>query len=266
MALKNGPAPMPVPTPQQDVSLPGPIGVPETVLGPNGEPVPFYAERKRPLRPSGWPTWQGSRAREPERVAPTFYEGDEVTFLFSMTPAALAQLQAQLSSAGLLDPDTYQPGFVGGASNDPTMEAVRVVMSYGNRAGYRSFTDAMRSYVESGFGAVGSRDYAGAEEARLAAPVSNPDDLKRVFRAAVIDTLGAGWSERDIDAMVADYQAHERAYNERVAQGEPIDEQMATPETFAEQRATAADPTGAQSQDFLEAANSLQSMLGRWAG
>ena len=35
------------------------------------------------------------------------------------SPAEIAALQAQLTAVGLLDPDSYAPGFVGGG-NDPT--------------------------------------------------------------------------------------------------------------------------------------------------
>ena len=245
-------SPPPTIDPQQPEG-PAPIGVPEgyTAIIEYTDDMPIY------------PTSGGSRGR---LVPPTFYEGDEYTFVYGMTPAELAALQSQLTAVGLLDPDTYSPGFVGGG-NDPTLQAIQVVMSYANRAGYRSVTDALRAYEEGGYGAVGSQGYQDSQAAaRMPAPVSNPDDLKRVFRAAVIDTLGVGWSEDDINAMVADYQVHERSFNQRAAAGEAIEEQVASPETFAVDRAVAADPTAAQGQDFLEVANSLSGMLGRWSG
>lgn len=236
-----------------------PIGVPDGYIAP---PPRMSTEDTIRAADAGV-TWTGSIP-----VAPSFFEGDEVGFLFSLRPDAVAALQSQLTAAGLLDPEAYQPGFVGGASNDPTVSAIQVVMSYANRAGYRTVTDALRAYTSSGFGAVGAQGYGGGAGAkRLPAPVSNPDDLKGVFRAAVIDTLGTGWSDGQINAMVADYQAHERAYNSQVAAGESAPEvQLPSAETFAVTAAKAADPTGAQGQEFLEAGNALQSMLGRWSG
>jgi hypothetical protein len=247
--------PIPTPLPAAPVDAPSPLGVPDDY---------FVTPQTTPQESTGMvAAGLGGILGLP--IGATFFEGAEYSFVYGMRPAELAALQAQLTAVGLLDPDTYSPGFAGGG-NDPTLDAIRVVMSFANRAGYRTVTDALRAYEEGGFGAVGSEGYQGAANARMAAPVSNPDDLKRVFRAAVIDTLGAGWSEGDINAMVADYQAHERSFNQRAAAGEAIDEQVASPETFAIEAAAAADPTAAQGQDFLEVANSLSGMLGRWSG
>ena len=273
--MPSNPSQMPtLPPAGATTNTPAPIGVPEYVLGPDGQPIPYYATREvtqdygYEVRRPGTTglTYQPQNITRTQAIPPSFFEGDDIGFLFSLRPDALAALQSQLTQAGLLDPDSYQPGFVGGASNDPTVQAIQVVMSYGNRAGYKSVSDALSAYVASGFGAVGSKGYDASQNARLAAPVSNADDLRRVFRAAVIDTLGTGWSEGQIDAMISDYQAHERAYNQHVAAGEAVDESLATPETFAVDTATTADPTSAQSQQFLEAAGNLSSMLGRWSG
>lgn len=191
---------------------------------------------------------------------PTFEEGAEF-MVFTMTPAQLAALQRQLEQAGLLEPGSYSPGFVG--PTDPTLDAVRVIMGFANQAGFRQIDDALRAYMQSGMPAVTAAQRAG--EAPLPAPVSNPDDLRRVFKAAVIDTLGQGWSEAQINAMVEDYQAHERAYNASAAAGEAIEEQLPSAETFAMNQAKAAAPVEAQGQEFLGAANALTSMLGRWS-
>lgn len=264
--------PMPtVDPPSSGGSALSPIGVPSEVLlgiDESGSPVtqPYLTNYQDTAVYSG-----GRGATVPGsggRGLPTFYEGDEVAYVYGMNSRSLALFQQQLTQAGLLDPASYSPGFVGGG-NDPTLAAVQLIMGFANRAGYRTVSDAVRAYINGGFGAVGSQDYEAARKAAsrpMPAPVSNADDLKRVFRAAVIDTLGTGWSEGDINAMVANYQAQERAFNSRAAAGEAIDEQLAAPETFAIQQATAKDPTSAQGQEFLAAANDLQSMLGRWSG
>lgn len=195
-------------------------------------------------------------------VKPRFVEGAELSY-YSMPPDQIARIQAQLVQAGLLDPDGYQPGFIGGATNDPTIAGLRTVMSFANRAGYSSVTAALQAYIASGYGDLVREQ--GGEQERLPAPVSNADDLRRVFKAAVIDTLGQGWSQDQIDAMVDNYQAAERAFNAAAAAGEAIDQQVATPETFAVNAAKAADPLGAQSAEFLDVGNQLMSMLGGWS-
>ena len=257
MPRRQAPMPIPVPAATPASQMPQPIGVPADYIAPSG---PVTPEESIGLTAAGLGILIGAP------VAPTFFEGSEYSFVYGMRPDALAALQAQLSQIGLLDPDSYSPGFAGGG-NDPTLEAIRVVMSFANRAGYRTVTDALRAYEQGGFGAVGSQGYQGAASQRMAAPVSNPDDLRAVFRAAVIDTLGTGWSEAQINAMVEDYQAHERAYNSQVAAGETApEEQLPSAETFAVNAAKAEAPVDAQGQDFLGAAGALTSMLGRWTG
>jgi hypothetical protein len=254
--------PMPVPAPPMPANVPQPIGVPDDYLAP----LPASSPADSPALVGAGLGGLISSGGGPAIVRPEFFEGDEYSFVYGMTPAQLAALQAQLTSVGLLDPDSYSPGFVGGG-NDPTLAAVQVVMSYANRAGYRTVADALRAYEAGGYGAVGSQGYQGAAGERLAAPVSNADDLREVFRAAVIEKLGTGWSEAQINALVEDYQAHERAYNSQVAAGETApEEQLPSAETFAMNAAKSADPVAAQGQEFLGAANALTGMLGRWAG
>src|SRR5690606_22676073 len=192
---------------------------------------------------------------------PTFYDGSEVSFVFAMQTPDLVALQRQLAQAGLLDPD-----LVGGPPPDETLSARRTIMTYANRRGFTSFTDALRDYLAQWSNTEASRSGGrGAAGGRLPAPVSNADDLRRVFKAAIIDTLGQGWDEARINALVADYQAHERAFNNAIAAGEAPDEQVASPETFALEAARQQDPTGAAAQDFLGVGNELLDMMGRWS-
>ena len=213
-------------------------------------------------------TYEPQTVNRDQRVTPQFQEGDEYRY-YGASPQEIARLQAALTAAGLLDPDDYAPGFIGGADNDPTIGAIRTIMGFANRAGFTTVEDALRAYVTSGYGEVGARDYEAARgaAARLPAPVSNADDLRRVFRSAVIETLGTGWSEQQIEGLVANYQAAERGFNAQVAAGESLPEmQLPTPETFAIEQARTADPTGAQTQEFLGAADQFNQIIGRWSG
>lgn len=259
----SGPAERPSAQVPSGPQPPGPIGVPGEILGPDGTGVPWMTRYQE--TGGVYSAGRGTSVGGPTYGAPTFYEGDEVGWVYRMNPENLALFQQQLTAAGVLDPATYRPG----APGDSTVEAVHRMMAYANAAGYRTVSDAIRAYTQQN-GGLGSEDYKANVEARnrpLPAPVSNADELRSVFRAAVIDTLGTGWSEERINAMVADYQAHERAYNAQAVSGEANpEEQMASAETFARNAAVEADPTAAQGQQFLGAANALTSMLGKWTG
>lgn len=245
--------------PQDDEVLPSHIGVPPGYVATRPRTVDWGQERRRPG--GGLEYSPGRQVDVTVEIPPTFEEGTEYA-IYRRPPEQIAALQADLVRAGLLDEESYRPGFVGGGVDDPTLVAVRLVMSYANRAGYTRLEDAMRAYIAAGYGELDDRDTA----ARLPAPVSNADDLRQVFRAAVIDSLGQGWSQDQIDGLVDVYQAAERRFNAAVAAGEPIDEQIANPDTFARQQARAADPMGSASQDFLGVGNQLMSMLGGWSG
>jgi hypothetical protein len=104
----------------------------------------------------------------------------------------------------------------------------------------------------------------GAGEAYQAPPLElrthSKDDLRRVFRASVIDKLGEGWSQAAIDELVDAYnwkeiQVQKDAYDQAVALdrqafaggpggGTIVQEDVPDPETFIEDQMRKKDPTG----------------------
>lgn len=255
-------------------------GVPEYPLtDETGAQV--YDENGRPITiPYATPRTQdyGAETRAPggglqyqprpytELVPARFREGDQY-FIYSMTPEQVAALQDRLIAAGLLPPSAVTSrGFVGPADSDPTFAAYEELLAFANQAGYASPTQALDALRKTPVQPAG--------RAHLPPQTSNPDDLRRVFRAAVIDTLGQGWSEDQINGMVDAYQSLEIEHANRAA---GMQDQVAlgvtpggtleappSPETFAVNQAREADPVGAQASDFLGAANLFQSLLGQW--
>lgn len=245
--------------PAQETNEPQPIGV----------PFGYTVERRRPTW--GVPSF-ARRGSDFTSTGARYVEGAELE-VYAMGDQQRAMLQQSLIRAGLLDPeDVVSFGQVGphySGNPDPTVAAFRAVLAYANQAGYERWQDALGALATNGYGAGqnAARDAAGGA-GRLPAPVSNADDLHRVFRAAVIDTLGQGWSDAQIDGMVQQYQAAERGFNAQAAAatepGQVPAEGLPSPETFARNAATQADPTGAQAQGFLGAANQFFSLIGQW--
>lgn len=214
---------------------------------------------------------------------PQFRDGDQYD-IYSFTPQRLSYLQRSLVAAGLLDPEDIEAyGYVGPAGTDSTFDAYERAMEFANQAGYDTVDQALISLQSGryGTGPGGTRGQAaGSGGGRLPSQISNSDDLRRVFRAAVIDELGRGWDDGRIDAMVNTYQAMERGQvdqAEAIARaaaersevtGEDVSsgtiEGLPDPSTFAVNYARQQDPTGAQATDFLGAANTFFSLLGQW--
>lgn len=272
---------------EEDDGPPAPLG---------GVPEGYIANR--PVRPSG-----GSQIARGERfldssfdpnatsinVSARYREGDQYG-IYSMTPDEIAAMQRGLVRAGLLDPDDIQAfGYVGPAgtrgTGDATYWAYTSLLEFANQAGYSTASEALRALQTHGYGTgpggtIGGARSGGGGGGGLPARVSNADDLRRVFRASVIDTLGEGWTESQIDAMVQTYQAMERgqvaqaeqmaldAARQSEATGEFVSsgtlEELPDPATFAADQARQRDPAGAQARDFLGVANQFYSLLGEW--
>lgn len=268
-------------------SPPKPLGVPAPFTDPDtGETFEWAQNVERDWgtetrTPGGGLTYQQRRYNQV--VPPRYMDGDQFD-IYSMTPQRISYLQRSLVQAGLLDPQELQSyGFVGPAGDDPTFAAYEQAMMFANQAGYTTVDQALVALQSGryGTGPGGRRTpQGGGGGGRLPAQISNADDLRRVFKATVIDTLGQGWDEDRIDSMVAAYQAIERGQVEAAEQmalrageasaasGQFVSsgtlEAPPSPETFAAQFARGQDPTGAQANDFLGAANQFLGLLGQW--
>jgi len=91
--------------------------------------------------------------------------------------------------------------------------------------------------------------------APLVTQTTDPEELKLVFRKAVIDTLGQGWDQGKIDQMVRSYNDLETkqqraAYDAELTGGNVVS--VPSPEAFITAQATEQDPAAAQGQDMLE--------------
>lgn len=181
---------------------------------------------------------------------PTFRKGDETAPL-GWAPRKIATFQRQLVDAGLLL-KPYRAGRWDAASAG----ALEELMAFANSQGHSSIETALAEWqrVEAEFGGVTDPEGGPGGGRQLTIQVSDPVELKRVFRRAVVDMLGQGWDEGRLDQMVTSFQDTERAVQQRAFEvGEMGGEFTGLPDpaAFAEEQIREQDPIGVQSRDLL---------------
>jgi hypothetical protein len=232
----------------------------------------------RPLVP-------GLAGQRDAEQGPRYFEGMEYKPA-SAPVEEIIEKQRLMVIAGLLSPSE---GFMLGVWDPTTVKAYRTLLEYANQAGLNADA-ALRRFAESP-GMVGGSDGEGGgaggqwgidpetgefvpiEETFVAPPMEvrthNKDDLRRVFRAAVINMLGEGWTEAQINELVDAYNWKEiglqaEAYRDEVAQmelefqGKPRTSNVISqvdapsPESFIEEEARESDPQGFAATQIAE--------------
>lgn len=258
----------PVQQPPQDpgaftggtVAPTNPIGVPGDYVAVRDDP---YTHRQRSMLPEG----EGPRSLSSTRIRhtetpPRYVEGDDWAPA-SLSPEAIAQIQRQMIAVGLIPSDAK---ITLGFWDNTTREAYRDLLTYANASGL-TWSQALKAYGAAG----GHAGPGGPARQPLTIRTTNPDDLRRVFRAAVINELGQGWSQEEIDKMVASYQGQEasvqrQAYDAGETGGTVTD--VASPQAYAEAEALKRDPSGVAEHNLIESGGPLDAfrqMLGGWA-
>lgn len=212
-------------------------------------------------------------------------------------PEAIAELQRQLVNAGYLS-----GRFQLGRWDPPSVAAYKDLLSEANASGLDAETalrrfgtgpvlNAGRGGGGSGGGGVGGGQIVGFDEngnpiyAPFQAPplelkTTNKDDLRRVFRQAVIDKLGEGWDQAKINELVDAYnwkeiQVQKGAYDQQVAamradyegtQGPDVisSVDVPSPETFLDTQLQERDPVGYQAGQITQ--DLIPSVLGNLRG
>lgn len=254
-----------------------PIGVPYFQIDPaTGQPVPDGA--------GGFARWTAHPqiGRDENRmdaqgrlvhaggsfdsVPPRYFDGDQWAPA-SLPPEQLAALQKAMVQAGLLKPGQAQLG----VWDQPSMSAYTELLAFANASGSDVAT-ALKQW-----GTAHDQQPGGDIRAPLTVRVTNPDDLKAVFRKSVIDTLGQGWDSDKIDRMVAAYQGVETEAQQQqyamTGSGSQTDPGTGgtvvnppNPQTFAETQARQENPDLAQEHDSLGFIDAFNQLVGKWSG
>jgi len=259
---------------------PKPLGVPEGYTVPSVRDMSGMSARAA----EGWAAGSGGHGSIQAR-GPRYFEGDEWKPA-ALSPAGIGSLQEHLAASGLLSGRWRY-----GIWDDNTADAYKAVLTEANAMGLtadavirlRGQSESFGSSGEDGSGGSGGGGGSGGswqydengnpvfvpdpEDVYTPPPLeiktTNKDDLRAVFRRSIIDTLGQGWSQAQINELVDAYnwqeiKVQQDAYNRQVEiaradfegtragqGGEVISTvDMASPENFLEQELIRRDPEG----------------------
>jgi hypothetical protein len=276
-----------------------PIGVPEGYqVAQTRDPESF-----RGMSPNAVDRWtlNGVGPGSTSVGGPRYFDGDEWRPA-NTSAQSVAALQRAMATAGLLDKFRY------GVWDDQSAKAYAKVLGYANASGTTAQMALSRmvnnpqlsmagggggsgsgSGGGAGGGVVGFDEngnpiYGGYVAPPLTLKTTNKDDLRKVMRSAVIDKMGQGWTQQQINELVDAYnwkeiQVQKDAYDQQVALERTAFEQGAgavsgqtsvttdvpSPETFVENELMRRDPTGYQAGQVVnEAIPTFMSLLDGW--
>lgn len=200
--------------------------------------------------------------------SPLYFDGDELT-PSQMSPDQIADLQRQMVAAGLIRPGQR----VGvGVWDDTSIDGFYRLLAYANQSGitWQSALKKIQSGSQGAFEVDENGNLVpagGGASTQIPTRTTPSEELTQVFRRAVIDTLGQGWSEEQIASMVSSYQGMEidRQRQAIAAEGTTQNiEGVPSPEAFAISQAQQADPGRAQAETGLDYLNQFMSLVGKW--
>lgn len=202
-------------------------------------------------------------------VPARYFEGDDWQPA-GWPPDQIADLQRALIAAGLIDPKaTISLGYY----DITTRTAYRELLTTANASGMDR-SQALQMALTAPRQGPGIKE---TPRQPLVMKLSNPDDLRAVFRKAIIDELGQGWSSDQIDQMVTDYQARETEVQQQQyamtgfgSATEPGPGGTLTPppspDVYAAAKAREQDPELAQEHDALGFVGQFNDLVGKWGG
>lgn len=228
-----------------------PIGVPDDYSVPRRQ---YGREEMGDIRfrrqPQSWVT----------NVGPVYFDGDEY-IPANWTSNQIWMMQQALANVGLLSGT-----FTRNVWDDTTRNAYKQLLGLANAQGLdvdRTLQELLAT-AGSEEGARWKVDENGnvvpaggsAAPPPLVKRHTDPTTLRSTFRKAVIEMLGEGWSQEDINKMVQAYhgvesQRQEQAYNMEIAGKAGTITDIPSPEAFVEDYVTKKDPMGVQTQDAL---------------
>lgn len=158
----------------------------------------------------------GMRVSEPQ-----YFSGDE-DMIGKMGRDSIANLQYQMVQNGIMS-SGYTPGVV----DDKTRSSFRELLGMANTMGTDYVTalgSVSQARQQAGVGNTGLRTYQ----------ISNPDDLRVVFRKAAQDLLGRNLDDGDLNKLISTFQAQEEQYSRKAQGGGGVVTAAPNAQTFAQ--------------------------------
>lgn len=232
---------------EEDEGRPRPLGVPETIRTRAGTTEPFTVETtvNDPLfYRFGHNEFESQTFKQP----PRYWTGDEWKPA-SWSPNDIAELQSALVQVGLIGPDD---SLSLGVFDRLTKDAYRKLLETANATGV-TWTEALARYAQAPV--TGETD-------ELQVQLTNPEDLRRVFKEAAFSVSATQFDPGQIDAMVAAYHEKEREYQEAKFRGDDTVFAPPDPGTFVEAEAGRVNPEGVLERDVQQAEDAWMNAIG----
>lgn len=200
-------------------------------------------------------------------IAPRYREDDQWMFLRNgARPDTIASVNTLLMKAGLISGEIPLGSWL-----DKSAKAFSQVLAYANRTGM-TWDAALQELAADGeaSGVGASRRGGGGGGATRAAfqpRLSNPDDLKEVFKQAAYNTLGGrGFvDDAQLEGFVRSYQEKEIASQRAAFSGaKVVDAPQADTAALAQLKET--DPDGYQATQFANYGKLLEGLIGGVSG
>lgn len=199
-------------------------------------------------------------------VAPRYAIGDEWSpQTQSWSPERIADIQAQLVDAGLLDPDDYQRGFW----DQESATAYRQLLGYSNVSGLDSHQTLQRiGEVKAKFGSTADK---GAKRQPFISELADPTELNDLLDDVAVRRMGRGLTPEEkarfSDSFRGVQESEQRKYYEASGSGLPGGPGGSVTMPDARSRAnefvTSTRPDDVAAYQYLQAFKSFENLLSR---
>lgn len=196
-------------------------------------------------------------------VAPVYDD----RFLYSLStrsPAFIGEIQYALLASGLIDPKS---DYIPNVMDSVTQSAMSKVLGYANRAGV-TWEQALEEMMQGGMERMSARSGGGGARGPVFTPrLSNPDDLKKLFRQTAYNMLGGQFIADDQQqAFVDAYHqielgAQRAAFDAQVGGGGTVVD-APNPSTTAQQQVEEIDPMGVKAKRINDYASMFERLIG----
>ena len=206
------------------------------------------------------------QSQVPHEVAPRYKLGDEwEPQTKSWSPERIADIQAQLVDAGLLDPDDYQRGFW----DQESATAYRQLLGYSNVSGLDSHQTLQRiGEVKSKYGTTADK---GAKRQPFISELADPTELSSLLDDISVRRMGRGLTPEEkarfSDSFRGLQESEQRKYYEASGSGLPGGPggsvTMPDAGSRAEEFVTSTRPDDVASYQYLQAFKSFENLISR---
>lgn len=211
--------------------------------------------------------YRGPATRGPVETPPRYALGDEwEPQTKSWAPERIADIQAQLVDAGLLDPDDYQRGFW----DQESATAYRQLLGYSNVSGLDSHQTLQRiGEVKAKFGSTA--DKAGKVRQPFISELADPVELSDLLDDVAVRRMGRGLSPEEkarfSDSFRGLQESEQRKYYEASGSGLPGGPggsvTMPDAGARAQEFVTSTRPDDVAAYQYLQAFKSFENLLSR---